>query len=99
MADPGSFAPDQPRKGSHGPKPAGGWRTDPKAAGGGRGTAIAVILLLLVLVAGAAIGLLTWTSPGAEPIIVSLPVGELQEPTWPGVPWAEQDSDRLAAAA
>lgn len=99
MADPGTSAPDPPPwKGTATPRAGGAWRADPKAAGSSRGKLIGITLFLIVAVAGAGIGILSWLTPGVDPAVVTLPLGELKNPAWPGVPWAVQDSDRLVAA-
>ncbi len=100
---PSRFAPDDPTpaKSRGGSAPAGkptDWRAEPAAAAKGNRTAlIAGTLFALLLIAGAVIGMIVfWPKPPAEPLFVSVPVGEYHDPSWPVNPWSRQDAEALA---
>ncbi len=57
--------------------------------------AAVVSLVFLSVVGGLAAGLLALPRTPVEPVFVSVPVGELDDPAWPSNPWADRDADLL----
>jgi len=77
--------------------PRAKWQLDNRAAanGTGRGPARAALLIALLAATGGLAGLWFWIARATPPRLVTVPVSEYTDPSWPANPWAEQDSDLL----
>jgi hypothetical protein len=81
--------------------PRAKWQLDNRAAAGdsGRGPARAAVLIALLAAVGGLAGLWFWIARATPPRLVTVPVSEYTDPSWPANPWAEQDSDLLCGLA
>src|SRR5262245_15593362 len=88
------MANDRPRQQAWRSASAQSTAPEPGKSRRGIGKRIAVLALVLIIIAVIA-GILTYTTPVAQPIFLGIVVTQYDDPAYPPNPWAQHDGERL----